>query len=208
VSATPPKKPDKATAAAPKPQQEIQRTVSAIGAKVAKARAERGWSLAQLADRAGLSTAAVHKIEKSGMTPTIASLMKVAGALGKSVGYFVEEDEASRPVSVVRRAERSQLYTSKQGLELQNISGRYAPFSVAGAEAHVDPLATSGPQPMSHPGEELVLVLDGRLVFTVDGEEHLLEPGDSIHFRTVRPHSWANPDNQPARAVWLAVRNS
>ena len=32
---------------------EIEQTVSAIGAKVAKARAERGWSLQQLAERAG-----------------------------------------------------------------------------------------------------------------------------------------------------------
>ena len=101
------------------PLREIERTVSEIGAKVSKARAERGWSLAQLAERSGLSTAAVHKIEKSGMTPTIASLMKVAAALGKSVGYFVEEVEATRPVTVVRADERSRLYTSKQGLELR-----------------------------------------------------------------------------------------
>ncbi len=190
------------------PLREIERTVSEIGAKVSKARAERGWSLAQLAERSGLSTAAVHKIEKSGMTPTIASLMKVAAALGKSVGYFVEEVEATRPVTVVRADERSRLYTSKQGLELQNISGRYGPFWVAGAEAHLEPLADSGPQPMSHPGEELVLVLDGRMTFTIDGEPFLLDAGDSIHFRTVRPHSWANPDDRPARAIWLAIRGS
>jgi transcriptional regulator with XRE-family HTH domain len=187
---------------------EIERTVSGIGAKVAKARAERGWSLAQLAERAGLSTAAVHKIEKSGMTPTIASLMKVAAALGKSVGFFVEEVEATRPVTVVRADERTRLYTSKQGLELQNISGRYGPFWVAGAEAHLEPLADSGPEPMSHPGEELVLMLDGRMNFTIDGESYELDTGDSIHFRTVCPHSWANPDDSPARAIWLAIRGS
>ncbi|MGZ4659268.1 MAG: cupin domain-containing protein [Blastococcus sp.] len=192
----------------PKPLPEIERTVSEIGAKVAKARAERGWSLARLAERAGLSTAAVHKIEKSGMTPTIASLMKVAAALGKSVGYFVDEVEATRPVTVIRADERSRLYTSKQGLELQNISGRYGPFWVAGAEAHVEPGADSGPEPMSHPGEELVLLLEGRMTFTIDGDPHDLAAGDSIHFRTVRPHSWANPDDRPARAVWLAIRGS
>ncbi|SRR5579875_361216 len=187
---------------------EIERTVSEIGAKVAKARAERGWSLAQLAERAGLSTAAVHKIERSGMTPTIASLMKVAAALGKSVGYFVEEGDSARPVTVVRAHERSALYTSKQGLRLQNISGRYGPFWMAGAEAHLEPLADSGPVPMRHPGEELVLILEGRLTFTIDGERYELEEGDSIHFRTSRPHSWANPDERPARAVWLAMRGS
>jgi transcriptional regulator with XRE-family HTH domain len=193
---------------APKPLPEIERTVSEIGAKVAKARAERGWSLAQLAERAGLSTAAVHKIEKSGMTPTIASLMKVASALGKSVGFFVEEVEATRPVTVIRGTERSRLYTSKQGLELQNISGRYGPFWVAGAEAYVEPGADSGPVPMSHPGEELVLLLEGRMIFTIDGESYELDAGDSIHFRTVRPHSWANADKRHARAIWLAIRGS
>src|ERR1700754_2947019 len=121
---------------------EIERAVSELGAKVARARAERGWSLAQLAQRSGLSAAAVHKIEKSGMTPTIASLMKVAAALGKSVSYFV--DEPTTPdVNVIRGDERARFYTSKQGLELRNLSGRYGGFAVAGAEAAIEPRADS-----------------------------------------------------------------
>src|SRR5690242_2527004 len=166
----------------PKGMPEIERTVSEIGAKVAKARAERGWSLATLAERAGLSTAAVHKIEKSGMTPTITSLMKVAAALGKSVGWFIEESDGLRPVTVVRRDERTRLHTSKDGLVLNNISGRYGPFFVAGAEADVEPWADSGPQPMVHPGEELVLLLEGTMRFTIDAVDYDLEEGDSIHF--------------------------
>ena len=187
---------------------EIEQTVSGIGAKVAKARAERGWSLQQLSRRAGLSPASIHKIEKSGMTPTITSLMKIAAALGKSVGWFIEESDGLRPVTVIRRAERPRLYTSKQGLVLHNISGRYGPFFVAGAEADIDPRADSGPEPMVHPGEELVLLLEGRMTFTVDAVAYDLEEGDSIHFRTAYPHSWANPTDRPARAVWLAIRSS
>jgi transcriptional regulator with XRE-family HTH domain len=186
---------------------DIERTVEALGPKVAAARAERGWSLAQLAQRSGLSPAAVHKIEKSGMTPTIASLMKIAAALGKSVAYFVEEPRTPE-VNVVRADERAQVYTSKQGLDLKNISGRYGPFKIAGAEATAGPFADSGPNPMNHPGEELVIVTDGELVFTVDGERFELETGDSIHFRTRLPHSWANPSDKPARAIWLVVRSS
>jgi transcriptional regulator with XRE-family HTH domain len=187
---------------------EIEQTVSAIGAKVAKARAERGWSLQQLAKRSGLSPASIHKIEKSGMTPTITSLMKVAAALGKSVGYFIEESDGLRPVTVVRRDERTRLHTSKDGLVLNNISGRYGPFFVAGAEAEVEPWADSGPQPMIHPGEELVLLLEGTMRFTIDAVAYDLDAGDSIHFRTAYPHSWANPSDEPARAIWLAIRSS
>ena len=183
----------------------IEQTVSEIGAKVARARSERGWSLAQLAQRSGLSAAAVHKIEKSGMTPTIASLMKVAAALGKSVSYFVDEPEDT-DVNVIRGDARARVYTSKRGLELRNLSGRYGGFAMAGAEAAVEPLADSGPTPMSHPGEELVIMLDGRMEFEVDGIGYEVGPGDSIHFRATRPHSWRNPLDEPARAVWLVVR--
>jgi len=186
---------------------DIERTVSALGAKVAAARAERGWSLAQLAQRAGMSPGAVHKIEKSGMTPTIASLMKIAAALGKSVAFFVDEP-ATPDVSVIRGDERAPVYTSKRGLELRNLSGRYGPFLIAGAEAVVEPYANSGPTPMNHPGEELVIVTEGELEFTIDGQGYELAAGDSIHFRTLLRHSWSNPSDRPARAVWLVVRSS
>lgn len=186
----------------------IEQAVSELGGKVAKTRAERGWSLQQLARRSGLSPAAIHKIEKNGMTPTIASLMKIASALGKSVAYFIEESEPLRPVTLIRADERARLYTSKQGLTLDNISGRYGPFFVAGAEANVEPYADSGPEPMVHPGEELVLLLEGAMRFVVGGEPYELSPGDSLHFRTTLAHSWANPTDQPARAIWLAIRSS
>jgi len=186
----------------------IQETVSEIGPKLAKARAERGWSLQQLAARAGLSAAAVHKIEKGGITPTIATLMKLAAALGKTVSYFIEESDPLRPVTVVRADQRATLYTSKKGLTLANISGRYGPFFVAGAEATMEPGADSGPEPMVHPGEELVLVVEGEMTFVIDDETYELVEGDSIHFRTTCRHSWANPGDAPARAIWLAIRGS
>src|ERR1700709_2309948 len=119
---------------------DIERTVSALGAKLAAARAERGWSLAELARRAGVSTASVHKIEKSGMTPTIATLMKIAAALGTSVSYFIDED-AGGPAGILARADaRARRYTSKQGIALDNVSGRYGRYRLAGAEAVVEPL--------------------------------------------------------------------
>jgi transcriptional regulator with XRE-family HTH domain len=186
----------------------IERTVSALGSKVALARAERGWSLAELARRAGVSPASVHKIEKSGMTPTIASLMKIAAALGRSVAYFVDEDGNGQPALVIRRGERARVHTSKAGLALENVSGRYGPYRLAGAEALVEPGASSGPEPMRHPGEELVYLLEGTMRFTVDGQVVDLAAGDSIHFRTDRPHAWSNPSDRHGRALWFVVRGA
>ena len=32
--------------------------------------------------------------------------------------------------------------------------------------------------------------------FTIDAVDYDLEEGDSIHFRTAYPHSWANPSDR------------
>ena len=61
-----------------------QRLLTAFGERLRLARLRRKLPATTVAQRAGISPAAVHKIEKSGMTPTIASLMKIAAALGIS----------------------------------------------------------------------------------------------------------------------------
>ena len=53
-----------------------------------------------------------------------------------------------------------------------------------------------------------VLLIEGTMRFTIDAIDYDLEEGDSIHFRTAYPHSWANPSDRPARAIWLAIRSS
>jgi quercetin dioxygenase-like cupin family protein len=42
--------------------------------------------------------------------------------------------------------------------------------------------------------------------FEVDGQDYRLAEGDSVHFRTDRPHRWRNPGKRLARAVWMALR--
>ncbi|MGI8752849.1 MAG: cupin domain-containing protein [Acidimicrobiales bacterium] len=181
--------------------------VNSIGPKLRELRAQRGLSLQQLADRSDVSAAAIHKIERNGMVPTITTLLKLAGALNRPVSYFVEEEQPdNRPVSFTSADDRRTVYTSHQGIDLAGISGPYGRFFVAGAVATVEPGASSGRRPMEHPGEELVLVLDETFEIDVDGETFRLAEGDSLHWRTDRPHRWRNPTSAPARAVWLALR--
>lgn len=191
-----------------RPLPAMEEVIAAIGPKVRRLRQQRGLSLQQLADRSGVSAAAIHKIERNGMVPTVTTLMKLAVALNRSVGYFVEEVEEARPTVVTRSKERRPVFTSKLGLTLDGITGPYGRFLMAGAVATVEPGADSGSQPMEHPGEELVYVLDGILEFDVDGEVFLLRRGDALHFRTEsRLHQWRNPGPRPARALWLALRS-
>lgn len=188
----------------------MEQVIASVGPKIRALRKQRNLSLQSLGERAGVSAAAIHKIERCDMVPTIATLMKIATALNRSVAYFVDEEppEAMAPAVLVRSDERKSLYTSKEGLDLSGISGPYGRFFMAGAMALIEPGAASGPKAMEHPGEELVFVLNGKLEFEVDGEMIALGPGDTLHFRTDHPHSWKNPGSKPAQALWMALRSS
>jgi transcriptional regulator with XRE-family HTH domain len=185
----------------------LEQIVGSIGPKLRELRVQRGMSLQQLAERSDVSAAAIHKIERGGMVPTITTLLKIAVALNRPISYFVEEEQTeARPVAFIPRDAPRAIYTSHQGIDLAGISGPYGRFFMAGAVATVQPGANSGRRPMEHPGEELVFITEGVFEFDVDGERFELRKGDALHFRTDRPHRWHNPADRPMKAVWLALR--
>ena len=184
----------------------ITTVVSGIGPKIKVLRRQNGYSLQKLADRADVSAATIHKIEQNGMVPTISTLLKIASALNRPVAYFVDGDGGRPPTVVTPADDRPSIYTSHVGIDLAGISGPYGEFLLAGAVATVVPGASSGTKPMQHPGEELLLVLEGVFEFEVSDVVHRLGPGDAIQFRTQQPHTWRNPGTEDAVIVWLAVR--
>jgi len=177
----------------------VDRIVNAIGPRLRDLRLQHGLSLQQLAERAGVSAAAIHKIERNGMVPTITTLLKLADAFEKPVAYFVD-DQANRsgPVNVTRARPKA---------ALSSISAPSPEFVLAGTVMVVKPGASGGPLAPSR-REALLLVLDGALRFEVDGSTYDLETGDALHLRTDRPHHWQNLGPTMARAVWVTLRPS
>lgn len=181
--------------------------VGSIGHKIRGLRKRMGLSLQKLAERSDVSAAAIHKIEQGGMVPTITTLLKIARALGRPVSFFVEEDTGQDDAAVFTPApEQRSVFSSHPGITLHSISGPYGRFFLAGARATVIPKGNSGSKPLEHPGEELVHVTEGLLEFQVSGQPYRLGPGDTLHFRGEYPHSWRNPGDGDARAVWIALR--
>ncbi len=62
----------------------------AVAVRIRQARAERDLTQAQLAKRAGVSQQQIAKLERPGENPTIATLLKVASALGMSLDVRIE----------------------------------------------------------------------------------------------------------------------
>jgi transcriptional regulator with XRE-family HTH domain len=184
----------------------LDEVIAGIGTKIHLLRQGEGLSLQQLAERSGVSAAAIHKIERNTMVPTITTLMKLARALDRSVSYLVEEDIDNTSSAVLVRAKnRDTLFASRDGVNMENISGPFGRFVLAGAIVTIDPGQDSGRAPLAHSGEELVYLLSGSLEFEIDST-YRLGQGDALHLRTDRPHRWRNPSARPARAVWISLR--
>lgn len=183
--------------------------VNSIGPRLKLLRQEQRLSLQQLAVKAEVSAAAIHKIEGNGMVPTITTLLKLATALERPLAYFTDSDEGlMESVAFTPATDRPEVFTPHAGLTLAGVSGPYAPFRSAAAVATVEPGASSGTKPLVHAGEELVVVLEATLTFTIAGERFELGPGDALHFIGDQPHFWANEGDQPTRALWIALRDS
>ncbi len=182
--------------------------VNSIGAKVRHLRKTQRLSLQQLATKADVSAAAIHKVERNDMVPTVTTLLKIATALDCPVGYFIGDDRLADPVAFIPAGEREEVFTPHAGLHLAGISGPYSPFHGAAAMATVDPGADSGNKALSHPGEELVFIVSGGLTFQIAGTEYRLRRGDSLHFLGDQPHHWANERKTAAKALWYVLRDS
>lgn len=190
------------------PPLELNEIVSMIGPKMAGLRKAQGLSLQQLASSSDVSAAAIHKIERSGMVPTVTTLLKLAGALGVTVSYFVAEDDPHpESVHITTSEARRAVYTPHDGLVLGGISGSYRQFQAAAAVASMSAGASSGVKQLKHPGEELVYVLSGQVRFTVGDDLYALKTGDSLHFSGDVPHRWENVGKRTAQLIWFALRN-
>src|SRR5207253_6958253 len=111
------------------------------------------------AERAGVSAAAIHKIERSGMVPTITTLLKLADAFERPVAYFVDEEPSRcEPVAVTRARERSPVFSARPGIAVSSVSGSHPDFALAGTVTLIEPGASGGPLPPSQ-REALVFIL-------------------------------------------------
>jgi transcriptional regulator with XRE-family HTH domain len=172
-----------------------------VGVKLRELRKERNLSQRDLASQAGISPNAISLIERDEISPSVATLQRLAAALKVKMSYFFEDDSAQMSVIHIKASERPSL-TSK-GLMIAGLGRRLRgqelePFFVAMA-----PEAESGRQPVIHSGHELVCCLRGTVEYEIDGTTYQLQAGDFLLFEAELPHHWRNPSAEKAELLLI-----
>ena len=172
-----------------------------VGERLRDIRRSRRATLRTIADRAGVSESFLSQVERGRASASIASLRRIAGALGVSVADLFEPGGPPRP-RVLRRSERPSLAFGILGRKLLLTPRPLQHLEVFVGE--LDPGGSTGAEPYAHgDSEELFVVLAGSVQLELGGELHELEQGDSIDYRSSTPHRAANVGEERAEVMWI-----
>ncbi|MEV6982038.1 cupin domain-containing protein [Sphaerisporangium sp. NPDC051017] len=180
-----------------------------VGARMRRFRKERGMTLRGLSTRSGLSIGFLSQVERGISSIGLTALNGVAAALDRSVADFFEDDAPEGEGSKVARLPFHFTLTRAEAAATEYVSGQqtYRMLSSRGPHLVLEPLlvriAPGGRREdaYGHAGEEFTFVLEGELLYEVEGVEHRLYAGDSVHLRSTVPHSMYNDTDRVTTVV-------
>ncbi|MFE0803641.1 helix-turn-helix domain-containing protein [Streptomyces sp. NPDC058812] len=158
-----------------------------LAARLAELRAERGWSLGELAERSGVSRSTLSRAERAEISPTASLLNRLCAVYGRTMSRLLSEVEAE-PALLVRAGEQPVWEDRSAGFVRRSVSPPHAGLRgelVEGRLAAGADLAYDRP-PV--PGlEQHIWVLEGALEVTAQDVEHHLGTGDCLRMRVWGP---------------------
>ena len=171
-----------------------------VGKRVKMFREKLKMTLADLAEKSGVSVAVIASIEEGEVLPALGVLTKLSRALGQRLGTFM--DDQFKPDPIITRAD--QLSSVKVAHEGENQAGySYYSLAIGKPDRHMDPFriefSANAPTALSsHEGEELIIVLEGSVELTYGAETTVLHSGDTAYYNSVVKHSLRAMDGKPA----------
>jgi len=173
----------------------------ALGPHIKRARLERGYTMAQLAQATKLSRSYLSNVERDVNSPTISTLRTILDALGVSLSQLFRTVEGA-PRILTTLEQRVQIArTGNAAITYQllnpNPTGRLEMLIM-----EVAPGASSGDVPHTHAGEEVGLMLSGELDYWIGEVKYHVCAGDSLSFESIAPHRYSNPGTKPSASVW------
>ncbi len=182
-----------------------------IGNQVRNLRNKRDLTLQDLADLTGLSKPNLSQIENNLVTPPIATLLKIAAALGVAIGHFFQSAGQDSNMVVVKKEDR---YGVAKGPHISHIGYQYEPLAYPKVDKSMEPFIVHMEERTAeaivynnHRGEEFLYVLEGRLEFRRGDHVVVLEAGDSLYFDSVVPHGYRGLGG-PATALVIIYKPS
>jgi transcriptional regulator with XRE-family HTH domain len=190
----------RANAAEPSSSGELLR---ALGKQIRELRKARGMTLADLADRAGMSVSFLSQVERSISNPSVIALHEISRALDVNISWFFAngnpgpDDERDYVVRAGHRRKVAYDGGAVDELLSSNLNGQLELLL-----SRLPPGSMSGERPYAHGGDEGGVVIAGQLELWIGNKHFLLGEGDSFTFASSLPHRYGNPGTAETMVIW------
>ncbi|MBK5344710.1 helix-turn-helix domain-containing protein [Pseudomonas sp. TH49] len=177
-----------------------QEDMITLGLKIRQFRKMRKLTVRRLADESTISASMISQIENGKAAPGFATMVRIATALGLSLGDLVSDGEAAPRSRVVRKEERSYI-------EWGEASKKYliTPRPFQHVEAYELDLAPGDQiDDLTYGDTSILLVVTaGQGTVRVNQDLFDLKEGDSLSFITSETHGFINRGKAPFRAIFV-----
>ncbi|GGU22509.1 transcriptional regulator [Streptomyces violascens] len=152
---------------------------SLVRKRIRALRLARGWSLEELAGRAGLSQSTLSRIENGQRRLALDSLVTLARALDTTLDQLVEtaaDDVVSSPVIDSARGQMRWPVKADPGMTVIR-------------QRLTEPPPASPSRMRAHPGREWLVVLSGTALLLLGNRRFRIETHQAAEFPTMLPHA-------------------
>jgi transcriptional regulator with XRE-family HTH domain len=176
----------------------------ALARTLQQLRAERAWSLDQLAARSGVSKGVLVSLEQGRSNPNLATLARIGDAFGVPVTRLLEA--AGEPQVKISGPEQARvLWRGPAGGTGTIIAATEAPWAAELWHWSLLPGEGFGGDAHARATREMVSVEAGDLTLTVAGGTYQVGAGQCACFPGGLPHSYRNDGGEPARLTMVVV---
>jgi transcriptional regulator with XRE-family HTH domain len=174
-----------------------------IGERIKTLRTGQGMTLADLGEKANLSTSYLSQIERDKTSPSLTTLETIAKSLNIGLRTLFETDDEA--AFVLRARKETNTPTHKDPVVHQPLMPQIGNPEIEVYRITFHP--RSAPEQIEQfTGEEIIYMLDGELTISIGDEQFMLTAGDSIHYDALLFHSWKNESSDFCTIIWGRAR--
>jgi transcriptional regulator with XRE-family HTH domain len=171
-----------------------------LGARIRALRLASGLTLRRVAADAAVTESFLSQVERGVASPSIATVQRIARALGQTIAELFAADE--RAGIVVRARDRRRVVYQGLGA-IDEFLTRATDGRLQVILSTIEPGGGTGDEAYTHDSdEEVVVVLEGSLDVWVGPEHFRLEAGDAVTHSSRLPHRNTNPGPGVARVLF------
>ena len=177
-----------------------------IAKRLKQFRQERGWTLGDASKAIGLAHSTLSKIERNELSPTLATIQKIARGFDLDVVELLASTETSKGKgrrSITRKGDPAWSTTETcRNAWLANdlLQKKMLPFRTTVQSHDVSEYS----EWQYHNAEIFVFVLSGRLIVHSEFYEPVvLNAGESIYYDASMGHKWTSDGDEDADVLWV-----